>query len=200
MILEKIKILKYNSHSFIVICEKLIYEDFFIHLDGEWNKDGFITKKENLHSIEKLVKYFNKHEQDILVNYNNKQNYQQKKKKKNDQEENPLKYYETFTLPFHEFKKVNKIVEKEDNSSLLSLSSSSQSSSSSTSSSSINSKYFPKKLSKNSNNTLSSSSYCSSSSDGFPSPETPKRYYSINDLLDMIKHLEKRIYILEKKI
>jgi hypothetical protein len=189
----------YNEDKIIVLCDQRKWEDYFeTYENTKWNSDGIIIRKVELNKVEKLIKYLEKKEREKIVQYQSSEeesddddSYVYKKKskpkslpppstKKNIKKYNncdPMKYYQSFVCKPADFKKLNNI-----------------SSSKSTSTSS-------KSLSERSNNlNYSSSSYYSSSTDGFPSPETPRKQYSVDEILELLEKMNQRIIKLEKKL
>lgn len=197
----------FNNSKYIVLCDnEKKYEDFFLPIGGSWIKfeedgkiiSGYTIPKENSKKMLKILEM-------ITLRENARSRKEQNK------------YHRAFSDSEEEDDDDdNEEEKKSDYSSEKSLSPKKKSND--------NKKKYrrsdPKKYYKSFNNKpvdfkrinriededdesdeYSSSSYDTSSSDGFPSPATPKRKrnYNIDNLLDTIENLTERINYLERK-
>jgi len=189
----------YDDKSFIIYTNKTeTLETFFDNIDGYWsslnNKCGFVTSISEI-KVKKIVEYLN------IINNGKSRKDQHKYRRSESESESDSDSSSEIIIKKHTSPKSKY---KKHTSNICSASFTSK-----------NSPYVnidnilhhttKSKSSKDDDadddlSYLSSSSYDSSSSDGFPSPGTPKKRNDVNDIADTVQTLEKRIKYLESKL
>jgi hypothetical protein len=174
----------FNDDFFIVLCnDKKKYGDFFEPIGAKIHKDGFLVNKEKRIQLDKIISFIN-------IRENAKSRKEQTRFRREYSEGESESESETSSP---EIKKDNRGKYKKSDPKMYK--------------NSFNSRPVDfKKVDRNNNysddDDYSSSSYDSSSSDGFPSPSTPGRKHSsqeIEKLRNVINDMQKRIKFLENK-
>lgn len=166
----------YSKESFIISCNKEKHQDFIETLEGVWTSDnsGYIVKKEKESQIVKILNYLN-----MLENAKPRK-FQTKYHREDSEDEYEEK----------ETKVSSKKYSKPDPMTYYK----------SFSSKPVDFAKIHKRTTEDSDedSEYSSSSYATSSSDGFPSPSSPKKN-QLGQLVEVITRLEKKVDKLESK-
>lgn len=185
----------YNDTSFIIYTNKTeTLEAFFDKIDGYWsslsNKYGFVTSIDE-NKIKKIVEYLN-----IIRNGKSRKDQNKYRRSESESEsESDESDSSSYSVKKPDSPK-NKYRKQPNN-----ICSASFDSNNITPFVNIDSILSIKnKFSDDDLSYLSSSSYGSSSSDGFPSPATPKKRNDVNEIAETVETLEKRIKHLECKL
>jgi hypothetical protein len=177
----------YNDDIFIVLCnDKKKYGDFFEPLGAKIHKDGFLISKEKRIQLDKIISFIN---------------IRENAKSRKEQTRFRREYSESESSSTESDKETSPEITKKDNRGKYKKSDPKMYKNS------FNSRPVDfKKVDRHNNysddDDYSSSSYDSSSSDGFPSPSTPGRKHSsqeIEKLRNVINDMQKRIKYLENK-
>jgi len=174
----------FNDDFFIVLCnDKKKYGDFFEPIGAKIHKDGFLVNKEKRIQLDKIISFIN-------IRENAKSRKEQTRFRRECSEGESENDNDTSSPEIT--KKDNRGKYKKSDPKMYK--------------NSFNSRPVDfKKVDRNNysdDDDYSSSSYDSSSSDGFPSPSTPGRKHSsqeIEKLRNVINDMQKRIKFLENK-
>ena len=183
---------EFNNHNLIVFCEiRNKYEEFFETIGGKWfsgndeeKKTGFINPKENKRHLLKILEMIK-----IRENAKSRKNQNKYHRAVSDSEDDSDD--EESEHDVKEFNENKKKYRRSDPKKYYK----------SFNNKPVDFKKINRIESDEESDEYSSSSHGSSSSDGFPSPGTPRRRrnYNIDDLLDTIEDLTERVKYLEKK-
>jgi hypothetical protein len=185
----------YDDKSFIIYSNKTeTLETFFDNIDGYWSSlndnYGFVTSL-NENKVKKIVEYLN------IIN-NGKSRKDQNKYRRSESESDSDSSSSEIIVKKHISSPKNKY--KKYPSNICSSSFTSKNPPTIDLDILLSSKNKSSLDDDDDLSYLSSSSYNSSSSDGFPSPATPKKRNDVNDIADTVQILEKRIKYLETKL
>lgn len=167
---------QYDSRFLIVLCDTSKYKTFFEPLGAKIHKDGFLVDREKENHLHKIISFIEMKEKGRSRKKQMKfhrecSDDEYERTKEKYKKSDPKAYYKTFNSRPVDFKKINKVKEDDDSDDYDSETSE-----------------------------YSSSTHNSSSTDNYPSPATPRKTYSRDDIEDIYKQLgelKKRILILE---